>query len=169
MKTKLIIFLALLSLMSLATFAQDEPDISGIRSSVLRTNKLLSIMKKTTKSVEGVSIEGTEATYYTSTAGVKKIHADMYGETFNAKVDYYYSDSGKLEFIYNQFNRYDTHIMAKPEPKIVRVEERRLYFKNGKLIKRILTVTETGTAVKTEEEESEILSLEKLFREAVKD
>jgi len=169
MKTKLIIIFALLSLTSLTVFAQDDADVAKVRSSVLRTSKLLSIMKKTTKMVDGVSVEGTEATFYTSTAGVKKIHAEMYGETYNAKADYYYKDNGKLEFIYYRFNRYDTHIMAKPEPKVVRVEEIRLYFKDDKMIKRITTTTETGTAVNSEEEEADIFSLEKLLRKAAKD
>ena len=153
----------------MSVFAQSDPDVASIRSGVLRTNKLLSIMKKTKKMVDGVSVEGTEATFYTSTAGVKKIHAEMYGETYNAKADYYYKDNGKLEFIFYRFNRYDTHIMAKPEPKVVRIEERRLYFKEDKMIKRITTITETGTAVKSKEDETEILSLEKLFRKAAKD
>ena len=62
-------------------------------------------MKKKTKMVEGVSLEGTEATFYTSTAGLKKVHAEMAGETFYAKADFYYSDRGELTFIYFRENR----------------------------------------------------------------
>ncbi|NNE99948.1 MAG: hypothetical protein HKN25_13085 [Pyrinomonadaceae bacterium] len=168
MKTKSILLLALISLGSLTLLAQNDPDVSSIRSGVLRTNKLLKTFKKTTKMVEGVSLEGTEATFYTSTAGLKKIHAEMAGETYYAKADYYYSDRGELTFIYYQFNRYDTQIGMTPPPKVVKVEEKRLYFKNNKLIKRINTITETGENIGGGENEKEILDLEKTFRKAEK-
>ena len=118
--------------------------------------------------VEGVSLEGTEATFYTSTAGLKKIHAEMAGETFYAKADFYYSDRGELTFIYFRENRYDTQIGMTPPPKVVRVEEKRLYFKGGKMIKRITTTTETGMNGDPAELEKDILDLEKAFLKASK-
>lgn len=151
-------------------FAQTdtEKEVTIIRSNTLRTNKLLSTYKKTTKFVDGISLEGTEATFYSSKRGIKKIHAEIAGETYYTKADYYYTDDGKLIFIYYQFNRYDTQIGMDPPPKVVRIEEKRLYFKDGKMIKRIVTLTETSIQEESEESDNEILSLEKTFREALK-
>ncbi len=169
MKRKLFLLLVVVFCFSLQTvFAQTEKDVSIIRSDVLRTDKLLSTYKKDTKFVEGVSLEGTEATFYSSKRGLKKIHAEMAGETYNAKADYYYADSGKLIFIYYQFNRYDTQIAMDPPPKVVRTEEKRLYFVDGKLINKITTITETAFGDDIEESDREIFELEKTFREALK-
>ncbi len=153
-------------------FGQIEKEVSSIRSNTLRTNKLLSTYRKTKRSVEGISLEGTEATFYSSKRGVKKIHAEMYGETYKAKADYYYADDGKLIFVYYEFNRYDTHIAMNPLPKIVTTEEKRLYFKDEKLIKKIITLFETmdnKELEELEESDKEILTLEKTFREALKE
>ena len=168
MKSKIILLLTLLLAATVQLTAaqqktQIERDVANIRSGVLRTSKLLSTFKKTTKMVDDVSLEGTEATFYSSTAGLKKIHAEMAGETYYAKADYYYSDRGKLTFVYYQFNRYDTQIGMDPPPKVVRKEEKRLYFKDGKMIKRITTKTETSFPLDADDEK-EILSLEKTFR-----
>ncbi len=142
-----------------------DKDVAIIRSDVLRTSKLLSTFKKTMKFVDDVSLEGTEATFYTSTAGLKKINAEMAGETYYAKADYYYSDRGELIFVYYVFNRYDTQIGMDPPPKVVNSEEKRLYFKDHKMIKRIITKTETSFPVDAYDEEV-ILSLERTFRNA---
>ncbi len=151
--------------------AQDELDtdkaVAIIRSDVLRTSKLLSTFKKTTKFVDDVSLEGTEATFYISTAGLKKIHAEMAGESYYAKADYYYSDRGELIFVYYVFNRYDTQIGMDPPPKVVNIEEKRLYFRGDKMIKRIITKTETSFPVDADDE-NELLELEKTFRKAMK-
>ncbi|MEZ5344739.1 MAG: hypothetical protein R2681_04195 [Pyrinomonadaceae bacterium] len=164
--TRKIILLLTIAFASSAShvFAQSEADISQIRSDTLRTNKLLSTFKKETKFVEGVSLEGTEATFYTSTAGLKKIHAEMAGETFYAAVDYYYHDNGKLIFVYYKLSRYDTQIAMDPPPKVARIEERRLYYKEGKLIQRIVTNTDTIAADLSGSEETDVLDLEKTFR-----
>ncbi len=171
MKGKSILFLVILLIAATqivsAQKTEVEKDVSAIRSDVLRTSKLMSTFKKTTKMVDGISVEGTEATFYTSTAGLKKIHAEMAGETFYAKADYYYSDRGKLIFVYYQFNRYDTQIGMDPPPKVVKKEEKRLYFKNDKMIKRITTMTETSLPDDSKEAEKDILDLEQTFRKAM--
>ena len=165
-----ILLVVILGLSSLNTFAQDdvEKDVKLIRSSTLRTSKMLSTYKKTTKFIDDVSLEGTEATFYKSAKNLQKIEAEIAGETYYAKVDYYYALNGKLMFIYHQFNRYDTQIGMDPPPKVVRKEERRIYIKDGKTIKRITTVTETGNSYASEITEKDILDLEKKFREAIK-
>lgn len=165
----LLIFILGLSLQ--AVFAQKtdtEKEVSKIRSGVLRTSKLLTTFKKSTQFVDGVSLEGTEATFYKSPVGLKKIQAEIGGETYYANVDYYYSDSGKLIFVYHQFNRYDTQIGMDPPPRVVRKEERRLYLKDGKIIKKITTITETAESYPSEVTEKTILELEQTFRKAQK-
>ncbi len=170
MKRKTFLLLIIIWGISLQTaFAQKtetEKEVSKIRSSVLRTNKLIKTFKKTKKFVEGVSTEGTEATFYSSTAGLKKIQAEIAGETFYAKADYYYSDRGELIFIYSQENRYDTQIGM--NPKVVKKEEKRLYFANGKMIKKITTITETDLSNESVNEEKDIVDLENTFRKAFK-
>ncbi len=171
MNRKIILILGIILVMGTQiTFAQKktetEKQVSSIRSGVLRTNKLLSIFKKTTKMVEGVSTEGTEVTFYHSTARLKKMHAEIAGETFYAKTDYYYSDRGELVFIFNRFSRYDTQIGMNPPPKVVRIEEKRLYFANGKMIKKITTITETELGNEAQKSEKDILELEILFKKA---
>ena len=173
MKRKIILILGIILVLSMQiVFAQKQTEterqVSRIRSGVLRTSKLLSTFKKTTKMIDGVSLEGTEATFYRSTAGLKKIHAEMAGETYYAKADFYYTDNGKLAFIYYRFNRYDTQIGMTPPPKVVKVEEKRLYFRDEKLIKKIITITETGLSNKSKDTEKDILDLEGKFRKAFK-
>jgi len=171
MKKKVFIVVSLVFIFGLQNvFAQKktetERQVSRIRSGVLRTNKLLSIFKKTTKVVEGVSTEGTEVTFYKSTAGLKKMHAEIAGETFYVKTDYYYSDRGELVFIFSRLSRYNTQIGMTPPPKIVRIEEKRIYFANGKMVKKIKTVTETEFGSEAQNSEKDILELEKLFQKA---
>lgn len=170
MKRKILLLLIIIFAAAIPrAFAQTEADISQIRSDTLRTSKLLSTFKKETKFVDGISVEGTEATFYTSTAGLKMIHAEMAGETYYATVDFYYHDSGKLNFVYYKMSSYDTQIGMDPPPKIVNIEEKRLYYKDGKLIRRIVTKTETFFSDHTAEPEIEILDLEKKFKESLKD
>jgi len=169
MKTKIILLLFLGTALSLQTaYAQSETEkeVSKIRSSVLRVNKLLSVFRKTTKSVEGISTEGTEAAFYSSKKALQKIEADIAGETYNAKAHFYYDNAGRLIFAYYRFNRYDTHISMNPPPKVVKIEEKRLYFKNGKMIKKITTVTETGLGNDIQKSEQDVLDLENLFQKA---
>ena len=74
-----------------AVFAQIDQDIKAIRAEVATINKSAAKYTKKTRNVDGISLEGTEATYYVSGKGLKKISAKMYGETYNATVEIYYS------------------------------------------------------------------------------
>jgi hypothetical protein len=134
MKTKYLIFIIAIIFSSNITFAQTAKQVTAIRKDVELINKNAKSYTKTTKDVEGISLEGTEATYFTSGKGLKKITAKSYGETYNATTELYYSGE-QLIFVYRKFNRYDTQIgLAKP-PKVTSVKESRFYFTNGKLIK----------------------------------
>ena len=79
--------------------AQDGSVIIAIRAEVAQINGRLSTCTKTTKSVEGISLEGAEANYYSRGKELKKIAAKMYGETYNAAVELYYKDD-MLTFAY---------------------------------------------------------------------
>lgn len=127
-------FAVLIILVSSNAFAQTEKEVARIRAEVSAINKSAAKYKKETRNVEDISLEGTEATYYVSGKGLKKISAKMYGETYNASVEIYYSGE-EMIFAFVKENRYDTQIGMKPPPKIIRSDERRFYFSGGNLIR----------------------------------
>jgi len=133
-KLKIILSLALMSLLGSYAFAQSEKQI---RTEVNLINGNLKKYTKKVKDVEDISLEGTQATYYNSGKGLKKISAKMYGESYNAVGEFYYQGE-ELIFAYLKFNRYDTQIGLDKPPKVVKVEEKRLYFTGGNLIKLLV-------------------------------
>ncbi len=126
----------ILMIAAVSAFAQTEKQIAAIRADVNLINKSASKYDKKTKLVEGISLEGTEATYLTSGRGLKKITAKMYGETFRATAEHYYSGE-ELIFAYQRLQRYDTQIGMKPPPKVVKILETRVYYSGAKAIRVI--------------------------------
>ena len=61
----------------------------------------------------------------------------MFGESYNAAGDFYYQGE-ELIFAYLKFNRYDTQIGLDKPVKVVSIEEKRLYFAGGDLIKLLI-------------------------------
>jgi hypothetical protein len=114
--------------------AQTKGAVAKIRAEVAAINKAAAKYKKTTRDVEGVSLEGTQAAYYASGRNLRKITAQIYGETYRATGEFYYQGEN-LIFAYLKRNLYDTQTGMIPPPKIIRVEEQRFYFSNGKLIR----------------------------------
>ena len=139
--------------------AQTEKDIVKIRAEVAAINKGAPKSKKTTKDVEDISLEGTQATYYRSAGDLRKIMAKMYGETYNATGEFYYR-GGELIFAFLKRNHYDTQIgLAKP-PKVTRSEEQRFYFANGELIRLLVGKKELTSADERHSElRDEIISI----------
>jgi hypothetical protein len=137
MKIKFLILTVALLLGFQNIFAQDQKEILSIRNEVNTINKNLKKYTKKTKDVDDISLEGTEATYYSSGRGLLKISAKMFGESYNAIGEFYYQGE-ELIFAYLRFNRYDTQIGLKKAPKVVKVEEKRLYFAGGDLIKLLI-------------------------------
>jgi hypothetical protein len=118
-----------------SAYAQTEKEIVKIRTEVAAINKGASKYKKATKDVEGISLEGTEATYFYSGKTLKKTTAKMYGETYNSTGEFYYQN-GELIFAFVKRNQYDTQIGLEKPPKVVRTEEQRFYFRSdGELIR----------------------------------
>lgn len=114
-----------------------EKRVSQIRAEVAAINKVAAKYKKTTKIVEDISLEGAEATYYHSAKILKKITAQMYGETYNATGEFYY-ENGQLIFAYLKRNQYDTQIGMDTPPKVVSSKEQRFYFADGDLIRLLV-------------------------------
>jgi hypothetical protein len=117
--------------------AQVEKEIATIRADVNLINKNASRYDKKTKRFDDLSLEGSEATYFLSGRGLKKIVAKMYGETYRSTAELYYSGD-ELIFVFQRVERYDTQVGMNPPPKVARVEETRLYRSGGKTI-RILS------------------------------
>lgn len=136
-----VLFLILISAGQLSVRAQSEPSLATIRREVSVINKNLKTYSKKTKDVEGVSLEGTRATYYTAGGSIKKINASVYGESFRAAAEIYYR-GGKLIFIYYKLSRYDVPLGAGRAPKIVRTEQWRVYYANNEIIKMLLGTKE---------------------------
>jgi cell division protein FtsL len=145
MKNTRSIFLLLIifSLLAAGTLAQTAAELASIRAEVAAINKNVKNYQKTVKDVDGISGEGTEATYYLSGKGLKKISANIYGETFRATVEIYYSGEEPV-FAYQVEKRYDKHIMEKGF-KVISTKEKRFYYSGGELIKVMVgkrTITE---------------------------
>jgi hypothetical protein len=124
-----------------------DKQVATIRAEVTRINKGLAKLKKTTMMVDNVSLEGTEATYYRSGKTIRKISAQLLGETYQAKIDLYYS-ADQLIFA---FDRHSTYKAGLGSP-IDRTVEFRVYYVKGKNIRttadsKLLTDDEASTEV----------------------
>ena len=142
-----------------------ERAVSEIRAEVTAINKNAKSYAKKTKDIEGISVEGTQATYFTSGRGLHKVTAQIYGETFRSSLELYFQGED-LIFAYEKTSKYNGSIGTNPL-KVVKVEEKRLYFSNEKMIKFL----SGKTAVKSQSEdwqqaESEMLDLAKTFKDA---
>ena len=115
-----------------------EKRVSEIRAEVNAINRNAVKHTKTTRNVEGVSLEGTEATYYRSSKDLKKITAKIYGETYISTAELYYKN-GELLFAFLKRGEYDMPIGTGASPRVVRTEERRFYFRSdGELIRLLV-------------------------------
>jgi hypothetical protein len=122
---------------ALAVGAQTDKRVTRVRAKVAEIDRSAAKYTKTKKDVLGISTEGAEVTLYHSGKELKKIAAKIYGETFRGTSEFYFS-GGELIFQYDRVNRYDTQIGLKRPVKIVRVEQYRSYFDEGKLFKLLI-------------------------------
>jgi len=141
--------------------------ITEIRAEVNAINKNAAKYTKKTKDVEGVSLEGTEATYYFSGKHLQKITAQIYGETYNATAELYYKN-GELLFAFVKRNEYDTQVGVGTPPKVVRTEEQRFYFRSdGELIRLLVGGKELKRGdEKYSELKDEIISLSRKLKDS---
>lgn len=165
---------AVLLMVAFVNFAQAQTyqafvqkRVGQIRVEVAAIEKGASKYTKTTKDVEGISLEGTEATYFYSGKDLKKITAKMYGETYNATAELYYQN-GELLFAFVKRNQYDTQIGLEKPPKVVRTEEQRFYFRSdGELIRLLVGKKELKSGdEKYDELKDEIISISSKLKDS---
>lgn len=150
----------------IAPAQKTDSRIVAIRGQVAAVDKNLGKYTKQTKTVEGVALEGAEAVFYTSAKVLRKIHADIAGETYGASADFYYKDA-QLIFAFYRLDRYDTQIGLNKPVKVVRTEEKRLYFAGGKIIKMLDGKTNvTPNSKSFDESRDEIIEISNKLREA---
>lgn len=140
---KNIILLTLLAILTAGVSAQSNAEITAIRAEVAAINKSAKNYQQIKKDVAGISGEGAEATYFLSGKELKKITAKMYGETFRATAEIYYSGEEPV-FIYELEERYDKPMYVKGS-KVASKIEKRFYYSSTQLIKHMIgkrTVTE---------------------------
>ncbi len=124
---KFVIFSLLIFVFALApALAQTEKQIASMRAEVAAIDKAAAKYDKKSKNLDNISTEGAEATYYLSGRGLKKIVVKIYGETFRAIDEFYYSGE-ELIFAFQKVSRYNGLIGGNTSPKIARVEETRIY------------------------------------------
>lgn len=121
--------LMLLILFCGAAFAQKETDVTAIRKSVATINGNSSKLKQSTAKLDGVSTEGGEITIFRDRNEIKKINAQINGETGYAMLELYFKNDRPI-FVYEREFRYD-----KPFGKVLQIIPRRFYFADGKLVK----------------------------------
>ncbi len=144
--------------------AQIEKQIASIRADVNLINKSAPKYDKKVKGIDGLSTEGSEATYFISGRGLKKIVAKTYGETFRATTELYYSGEEPI-FVFQRVERYDKQIGMKPAPKVVRVDETRLYRSGDKTIRILSGKTRLKPGdIKFTETEYELIELSDLLK-----
>jgi len=156
----LLFAIAAAALLASTGVAQADRQIEEIRAKVSLINKNAAKYRRVNRAVENLSLEGAEAVYFISGRKVKKITAKIYGETFRATVELYYSDAGII-FGYRRTQHYDTHIAADPPPKVASVTEARVYYSGSKAVRVIdgkKRISATDTKFRTAEEEVTDLS-----------
>jgi hypothetical protein len=116
--------------------AQADRQIAAIRAEVSLINKNAPKYSRDTRSVDGLSLEGAEAVYFSSGGVVKKATAKVYGETFRATAELFYKN-GELIFAFQRLEKYDTHVAANPPPSVTQAFETRVYFSGGKAVRVI--------------------------------
>lgn len=135
-KTKILTFLLILLGANSLAYAQVEKQVAAIRGKVAAINKEAAKYTKITKNLDDISLEGTQATYFVSGKGLRKINAQIYGETFKNSLELYYQGED-LIFVYEKVSRYNGTVGMK-NLKVASVEERRMYFSGGKMIRYLL-------------------------------
>src|SRR5687767_187889 len=114
MTIRVLSFLAMLLGIGVAVCtAQEAGVVPEIRADVGKINAALPLYAKRVKSLSGLSLEGSEVTYYHEGASLRKVSAKLYGETYNAVADLYYKGDALL-FAFQKLNRYDTQVGMHP-------------------------------------------------------
>ena len=141
------------------TIADDNAETENYTQTVIRpnfqrinaTNKWAWIEKK--ESWE-LSLEGALLTYYYSAAGLEKIVAELFGESYKAVIECYFLD-GQLSFIYEKTQKYTKSPYEDDDfdpDKDFTLEERRWYIKDDACFRGIGNDGKRLTPAEMEEE-----------------
>jgi hypothetical protein len=111
--------------------------IARIRAQFAEIERDARRYRQTKHDVIDFSLEGGELTGFYRGRELRKLHAHLYGETWQGTEDYYFAD-GRLIFIHTVQERYD-RIFAE-NGGVQWTIEHRFYFDEGRLIRRIRSV-----------------------------
>jgi hypothetical protein len=107
-----------------------EEKIKAIRSRYEKVEGALKHCKQVKRDLSGESAEGGELTAYFSGQSLRKLVAKFYGETGQAREEYYFWDE-RLFFVLRVESRYDKPLSGKVDRK----SEERFYFADDALIR----------------------------------
>lgn len=132
-----------------------DQQVLAVRQEVVWTNSRLSTFSKRTQLVENVSLEGTEATYYRSGKRIRKIVASVFGETYRARIDFYYSGN-RLIYAYDRHSTYEAGL-GSPVRSTVNYQ---MYFHRG----RVVRVLADSKELSADESAAEVTAIEEMSR-----
>jgi hypothetical protein len=133
---KYLLLLVIWASFSGLAFAQSDANLSPIRKTVESINKTQSKLAQTTVRLENLSTEGGEAKIFRDKNQIKKIEAQINGETGYSIIELYYKDEKPI-FIYERDFRYD-----KPFGKVLKITPTRFYFADGRVVKMLVAKRE---------------------------
>lgn len=108
--------------------------IATIRQQYARIEREAPGMRRTTHDVENFSLEGGVLHGLFAGRELRKLTAQLYGETWRGKETFYFAD-GRIFFIHTVVQRYDGPMSGR----VVATVEHRFYFDEGRLIQRVRT------------------------------
>jgi hypothetical protein len=109
--------------------------IARIRAEFAEIQREAPGYRQTKHDVQGFSLEGGELTGYYDGSELRKLHAQLFGESWQGTDDFYFAD-GELIFIHTVQLRYEEAFSSR----LAWTIEHRFYFDGGRLIRRIRTV-----------------------------
>ena len=108
--------------------------IARIRAEFAAIEREAPTYRQTTHELHGFSLEGGELTGFYRGRELRKLHAHLYGETWQGTEEYYFAD-GRLIFIHTVQERYEMPFAE--NGRVLWKIEHRFYFDEGRLIRRI--------------------------------
>jgi hypothetical protein len=140
----------------------DPAIIAQIRQRFATIQRDSASYRRTTRNLQGFSLEGGELEAFFQGTQLRKLKAQFYGEMWRGSEEYYFWDD-RLFFVFAVLERYDRPLSGR-----VRVTvEHRHYFHDDRLIRRVVTQRprDEEEGLLTEgESAAEILSMVKRLR-----
>lgn len=140
---KIILLFVFVTFSTMTSFAQNREDIKTIKSNFSRINSIknwTSIKKIDTDD----STEGGFINYYFLNDNLEKIVVQKYGESGNYLSEYYITNA-QLSFVFEQHTTYNFPLYWKEfDAEKSKIEEKRYYFDNNKLLHFIGISTNIG-------------------------